>query len=631
MSTTASGNQDKALAEMSRAELYAHLQAHSKDEVVLAEMQRLGFWPTGQRQPTPAQELIEREANLQRQLSELHQRLAKVQDPAAALRDMRKQRMAAAKAKRVETQAQRLLAKHQRAVNWQQRRNKEILYLGAGVSDSLNYRQSKHEQLQARNLPILNDASDLAQAIGITLAELRFLSFHREVSQVHHYRHFTLSKKSGGLRQISAPMPRLKRCQYWILDKLLAHQPAHPAAHGFIRQHSILSNARPHINQAVVINLDLKDFFPSTGWRAVRRVFCDLGYSTQVSTILALLSTEVPVQKLKLDGIEYYAATGERHLPQGAPSSPMISNLLCQNLDKRLQAMAQKLGFVYTRYADDLSFSCATEAQGAVGKLLWRVRKIITDSGYTLHPDKLRIMRQHQKQEVTGIVVNQKANLDSKLLHKFRATLHQIERKGLAGAHWQDAPDVLAAMEGYARYVCMVNPDKGHPWLTRILALRQRYPAQQPGSWPQSPDLRTLVAQNAVLVRSNGQSWWQAKEASPPAAPQLPVAKTPTEPVNQPAAHTNLQAQGWGHTQREEVGDNDATLVEEAPLKQKKPEPASSTELLAMLIISIGLAQQFHSVHPLSLGILLIALSYFTRRSRLLWFILGQLALWWIL
>lgn len=633
MSTAPSGNQNKALSEMSRAELYAHLQTHSKDELVLAEMQKLGFWPSNQQQPVPAQELIQREAELQRQLSDLTQRLAEVQDPARALREMRKQRMAAAKQRRLETQRQRLEQKHQRALHWHQRRQHEILFLGEGVSSALNYRQSNHEKLKAKALPILNNAAELAQAIGITLAELRFLSFHREVSRVHHYRHFCLPKKSGGLRQISAPMPRLKRCQYWILDKLLAHQECHPAAHGFIRQHSILSNARPHINQAVVINLDLKDFFPSTGWRAVRQVFSELGYSAQVSTILALLSTEIPVQKLKLDGVEYYAAMGERHLPQGAPSSPMITNLLCQSLDKRLQAAAQKLGFVYTRYADDLSFSCAAEAQGAVGKLLWRVRKIIADAGYTLHPDKLRIMRRHQKQEVTGIVVNQKANLDSKTLHKFRATLHQIESKGLAGAHWQDAPEVLSAMEGYARYVCMVNPEKGQPWLARLVKLRQQYPALAQASWPQHSALRARVAQAGPLLRDNGAAWWMAQERALPEPPKLPEIKASPQTLSsqQPAMSSPPSAQGWGHAQREEVLEEVENNTADESTAEKKSEPPSSTELIAMFILSLGLAQQLHSVHPLSFGILMIALSYFSRRSRLSWFMLGQIALWWII
>lgn len=629
--TEQTSSADKPLAQMSRAELYAHLQKHSKDEMVLAEMQRLGYWPEGQQQPVPAQELIQREAELHRQLDELSSRLARIQNPEAALRDMRKQRMAAAKQRRIETQRQVLLRRHEKALAWYQRSQHDISYLGQDVSKALNFQQSDVTILKAKNLPVLHNASDLAGAIGINLPELRFLCFERKVSKVHHYRHFSIAKKTGGLRQISAPMPRLKRCQYWILDKLLQHQPCHPAAHGFIAQHSILSNARPHINQAVVINLDLKDFFPSVGWHQVRRVFHELGYSPQVSSLLALLSTELPVQKMRVDGSDYYVATAERHLPQGAPSSPMITNLLCQTLDKRLQAAADKLGFVYTRYADDLSFSCAQEAQGAVGKLLWRVRKIIADEGYTLHPDKLRIMRRHQKQEVTGIVVNQKANLDSKLLHKFRATLHHIETKGLAGAHWQDAPDVLAALEGYARYICMVNPEKGRPCLNQVLQLRQRYPAEKTRQWTKVPDLRSLVAQNQPPLRANGATWWLAAAAPAPAAPVLPEVSV--APIASTQAQTSAapDAQAWGHTPRQHMQTENAIPDRAETDAVHKPRPVTSTELIAMLIISIGLAQQSHSVHPLSLGILLIALSYFTRRSRLLWFVLGQLALWLVL
>jgi RNA-directed DNA polymerase len=265
--------------------------------------------------------------------------------------------------------------------------------VGDGVSGGLNEAAERQPAAGPQRLPALNHAGDLAGAMGIELGELRFLAWHREVASVSHYQRFTIAKKSGGERHISAPMPRLKRAQYWVLDNILAKMPVHEAVHGFLPGRSILTNAAPHVGQDVVINLDLKDFFPSIGMRRVRGVFRQLGYSSQVASLLALVCTEAPTDEVQLDGQRYFVARGERVLPQGAPTSPMLTNLLCRRLDARLAASAAKLGFRYTRYADDLSFSAGPEHSRDTGKLLWRVKQIVASEGLTVHPDKQQVMR----------------------------------------------------------------------------------------------------------------------------------------------------------------------------------------------------------------------------------------------
>src|SRR5262249_14930317 len=150
-------------------------------------------------------------------------------------------------------------------------------------------------RLGAAGLPLVHRAEELAGAMGITVGELRFLSYSRRVSAVSHYKRFQVPKKGGGLRQISAPMPRLKRAQEWVLRNILDRVPVHDAAHGFRRGRSIVSNAAPHAGADVVVNLDLKDFFPTITYRRVRGVFRKLGYSEQVATILALLCSEPEV------------------------------------------------------------------------------------------------------------------------------------------------------------------------------------------------------------------------------------------------------------------------------------------------------------------------------------------------
>src|SRR5581483_9233413 len=129
------------------------------------------------------------------------------------------------------------------------------------------------------------------QATGLPIGQIRFLAFARKVSRVSHYKSFKIKKKTGGERAISAPMPRLKKLQRWILENVLDKVPLHPAAHGFRHERSILSNAQPHVGSPIVVNLDLKVFFPSIKYGRVKGLFRWLGFSEAVATIFALVCT----------------------------------------------------------------------------------------------------------------------------------------------------------------------------------------------------------------------------------------------------------------------------------------------------------------------------------------------------
>jgi retron-type reverse transcriptase len=456
-----------------RQELYERIRSSSKDAVILAEMRRLGFW-NGDK-PSEIPELIERSAELQQQLRKLYQQQAQVQDPQQALRLMRKERMAKAKAQRELTKRQHAETRHQRALAWYEQQQRGMVWLGQDVSAGLNHLSSETERLTARALPVLDTPLVLAEAMGITLNELRFLAYQRQSSKVHHYQYFQIAKKSGGMRDISAPMPRLKRAQYWILDNILQTQSLHPAAHGFVKNRSILTNAKPHVGQALVLNLDLKNFFPSISYPRVKGLFKSLGYSEALATVLALLCTQAEVDELQLDGVDWFVMRGQRHLPQGAPTSPAISNLLARSLDRRLQGIADKYGYSYTRYADDLSFSCAAENRAHLMRLLWAIKATVKDEGFTLHPDKTRIMPQGQQQEVTGLVVNDKLSIDRATLKRFRALLQQIERNGIQGKTWQGISkprQLMRALQGYANFVAMVLPEKGSRFKAQLKAIQ---------------------------------------------------------------------------------------------------------------------------------------------------------------
>jgi len=208
--------------------------------------------------------------------------------------------------------------------------------------------------------------------MGITINELRFLAYQRDVSTVSHYQRFAIPKKSGGERIISAPMPRLKRAQYWLLANILEKVPVTESAQGFVKQRNILTNALPHVGTKVVVNLDLENFFPSVGYPRVKGIFRKIGYSEEVATLCARLTTEAPVSAFELDGTRYFVRTGEAALPQGAPTSPALSNILCRRLDKRLRGAAAKLDA-------DYAAACGGEDEPGVSPIVryavgaWRV------------------------------------------------------------------------------------------------------------------------------------------------------------------------------------------------------------------------------------------------------------------
>lgn len=594
-----------------RAELMERLRSSSRQEVVLEEMQRLGFWPAGSGQPSELEQLVQREAELSSALIKLGQELRTIQDPDAALKAMRKERLAKARARREETRQRRARERFERATAWHQRRATDLLYLGQGVSAGLNQVEGDTDKLARAALPVLHNAHELANAMGVTLPELRFLSFERRVSRISHYRRFAMPKKTGGERIISAPMPRVKRLQYWVLDNILAKVPLHPAAHGFIPGRSIVSNAQPHVGKAVVINLDLKNFFPSVGLARVKGVFRELGYSEQLATTLGLLCTETPTEEVSVDGEKFFVASGERALPQGAPSSPALTNILCRRLDARVQGCAEKLGFTYTRYADDLTFSGDAAARKQAGKLLWRVKQIIADEGFTPHPEKQHVMGAGHRQGVTGIVVNQKLSLERDTLRRFRATLFQVEKDGPAGKQWNGNENVLDALEGYAQFVRMVDAEKGAPLLQSVRAAREKWIVQAPSASAQptrrSSGFRALAAQG----REPWTGFWQA---AMPAAPQLEKTQ---QQVKQEKLEQKQAQNAKAIPAQQAVGAGAGPAARSARRQQAQEAPPAEQEepykfsdrpwlgILIQLYLAFSLCRLYHTPLPLVFALIL--------------------------
>jgi len=299
--------------------------------------------------------------------------------------------------------------------------------------------------------------------------------FHREVDSGTHYRRWRIPKRSGGERLISAPKKDLMRCQRWIAASIVEHLPVHGMAHGFLVDRGIKTNAQVHAKSKVVVKLDLRDFYPTITLPRVKGMFRKAGYNEQVATLLALLCTESPRDEMVLRGKTYYVATGPRSLPQGAPTSPSITNTVCLRLDLRLAGLARKLGLHYTRYADDLTFSLRKEQpqENTVARLLRAVEEIAMSEGFRVHEDKTRVMRSGSRQLVTGLVVNPApgrplARVPREFIRELRAAIKNREL-GRAG-HGEP----LAVLRGRAAHVFMADPAKGRMLLERIGKLQAR-------------------------------------------------------------------------------------------------------------------------------------------------------------
>lgn len=503
-----------------RQQIYDRIRAlGSKDKMILQEMIRKGFWKPGSAETAMPDALLAREAELLMELRSLNAKQQVYADRDKALKAMRHERLRASREKQKETNARREIQAAARSAAWQKRKSDEILHLGDEVSNVLNDLASRGGRLAKWGLMDFPTHKALAQSMAITIGELRFLAYGRRVSKISHYRRFLMPKKRGGHRLISAPMPRLKQAQRWILEHILEKVSLHDAAHGFRHERSILSNAAPHCGAPLVINLDLRDFFPNVTWKRVFGLFLALGYSRSVATIFTQLCTEPPVEELEMDGETWQVATGVRHLPQGAPTSPAISNLLCRRMDARMAGIARKHGFVYTRYADDLTFSSPGGDREASRRLLWQVKRVIEEEGFHLHPDKLRIMSKGRRREVTGLIVGEKPSVPREDVRAFRALLNRLEKHGPAGCAWRgEKRHVLAKVVGYANYLRMVDAER-YAVLTEkadtLLArngFRQevRHPKKRPAQPPPFPGVSPPPLEGGFLKKVLG---WFGKKA----------------------------------------------------------------------------------------------------------------------
>jgi Reverse transcriptase (RNA-dependent DNA polymerase). len=239
------------------------------------------------------------------------------------------------------------------------------------------------------------------------------------------YSYHTISKKRGGMRHIFVPEKQLKKIQrrlnYFLQTYYLWIKPEE--VHGFVinPRHlnkircNIVANAKAHIGKKHILNIDLKDFFSSISSSRIKKLFMSsvFNFSEQMAIALTLLTTY------------------EGKMPTGTPTSPVLSNFICLELDADLQAFCQENNLQFTRYADDLTFSSNERISENV---ILQIKELICLNGFNINEKKLHLKSSHRKQTVTGLVVNEKVNVDRKRLRNIRAMLHDLTKNGLETA-----------------------------------------------------------------------------------------------------------------------------------------------------------------------------------------------------
>lgn len=316
------------------------------------------------------------------------------------------------------------------------------------------------------NSPHLATLNDLVFWFGITGPQLDWLCdvrYHNCDCPDHlrHYHYHCMDKSGGGVRLIESPKTLLKSLQQKITKDILCHAPVHKAAHGFRAQHSCLTHASMHCGKKYLLVYDLSHFFQSIDWLPVYQVFRNLGYNKLISSTLTNLCTHQcrsDVPELSQLDPEQRQRVKQRHLAQGAPSSPVLSNAVMRRLDRRLSGLATSLGMTYSRYADDLAFS--THQQRGWDFLEPLIGSICFEEGFELNFKKSRRKDSHQRQKLVGVIVNNRPNIDRRYYDELKAILYNCIRYGVVSQNRLNHSDFPAYLWGRIQYVNTLNPVK---------------------------------------------------------------------------------------------------------------------------------------------------------------------------
>ncbi len=293
----------------------------------------------------------------------------------------------------------------------------------------------------------------------------------------HRYHQFQIKKKSGGFRQITAPRNQSFMMLLQSLNEVLKaiYTPSNHAM-GFTEKRSVVTNAAVHKNQNYIFNIDLKDFFPSIEQGRVmkRLTLAPFNFSPQIALLISGLCSmrvkrEHPIETKQHDLDKQFMYV----LPQGAPTSPIITNMICDTLDRRLAGLAKRFGTRYTRYADDITFSSMHNIYSGSGEFIKELIRIINTQGFAINDAKTRLQKRGSRQEVTGLIVSDKLNVTKKYVREIRSLLYIWDKYGYSEAmsnfypkykaekgHIKKGnPDLINVLDGKLMYLKMVKGD----------------------------------------------------------------------------------------------------------------------------------------------------------------------------
>ncbi len=319
-------------------------------------------------------------------------------------------------------------------------------------------------------IPPVASIDELAAGFGVTVLQLRWLADERGAERtvtderLRNYVYRWVPKRGDRWRLIEAPKDRLKRIQRVLLLDVLGPVPVHHAAMGFVRGKSVIDAASAHVGREVVIRIDLADFFTTVTRAQVAAIFRTIGYPEPIARLFAALSTNQAPSFISGDHrLDATARARLRtpHLPQGAPTSPMLANLAAYRLDCRLSGVARAFALSYTRYADDLVFSGDRLSTTRISSLLGLAQAVIEDEGFTVNHRKTNIMASSTRQRVTGIIVNDRLNVARTERDRLRATLHNCVRSGPDSQNLDGVADFRSHLLGRVSWIRSCNTEAG--------------------------------------------------------------------------------------------------------------------------------------------------------------------------
>lgn len=309
------------------------------------------------------------------------------------------------------------------------------------------------ETLFLHDVPVIYNISHLSELVGYKKEYLKKASLHTS----YYYRNFEITKKNGKKRFLSEPLPSLKEIQIWILKNILEKVPVSNFAKAYKPKTSLIENLKFHRNQPKVFTIDLENFFGSINIELVEKVFLGLGYSKMISNMLAKLCTL------------------NNTLPQGAPTSPYLSNLIFKNADAIISDYCLQRKIRYTRYADDMSFSGDFDPD----ELLDKVNEIIENLDLHINKSKTKLMTPNMRQSVTGIVVNKKLQVVFKKRNELRQAMYYIMKYGFDEHRVYkeiNNANYLAHLLGKINFVLQINPKDIEfiEYKTHLLGLKKK-------------------------------------------------------------------------------------------------------------------------------------------------------------